>query len=144
MGDLDTRTSNALCVHDWVGDDECAYCEADQLRAALIVSRGQWIHSVNAQQCLAALGERPAHEPPGVQVCDECGWDNRRKDCVNCGAGLGHAQPPGAQWADAHPCQTCHGTGIDPTPLTKRAGDFEQAVAEYREAKRAYKESGDT
>lgn len=31
--------------------------EKERLRAALTVSRGQWIHSVNAQQCLAALDE---------------------------------------------------------------------------------------
>jgi hypothetical protein len=28
-----------------------------RLRAALTISRGQWIHSVNAVQCLEALGE---------------------------------------------------------------------------------------
>jgi len=28
-----------------------------RLRAALTISRGQWIHSVNAIQCLEALGE---------------------------------------------------------------------------------------
>lgn len=29
----------------------------DKLRAALTISRGQWIHSVNRNQCLEALGE---------------------------------------------------------------------------------------
>jgi hypothetical protein len=29
--------------------------ERDELRNALVVSRGQWIHSVNAEQCLQAL-----------------------------------------------------------------------------------------
>lgn len=31
--------------------------ENNRLREALSVSRGQWIHSVNAKQCLEALGE---------------------------------------------------------------------------------------
>lgn len=34
----------------------------DRLRAALLVSRGQWIHSVNAKQCLEALGENVAEK----------------------------------------------------------------------------------
>ena len=32
------------------------YDRINILEAALTVSRGQWIHSVNADQCLAALG----------------------------------------------------------------------------------------
>jgi hypothetical protein len=32
---------------------------ARELREALLVTRGQWIHSVNAGICLAALGEKP-------------------------------------------------------------------------------------
>jgi nitrogen fixation protein FixH len=39
--------------------------ENERLRAALTVSRGQWIHSVNAKQCLDALGE------PALDVSDE-------------------------------------------------------------------------
>jgi uncharacterized coiled-coil DUF342 family protein len=31
-----------------------------ELEAALSCTRGQWIHSVNAKQCLAALGENGA------------------------------------------------------------------------------------
>ena len=34
-----------------------ALSEIVSLRAALTMSRGQWIHSVNAAQCLKALGE---------------------------------------------------------------------------------------
>ena len=34
--------------------------EVERLRAALSISRGQWIHSVNAKQCMEALGDSPA------------------------------------------------------------------------------------
>lgn len=30
---------------------------APDLLAALVISRGQWIHSVNAEQCLAAIAK---------------------------------------------------------------------------------------
>lgn len=32
----DLRTEDQLCIHDWVGDDACAYCKLDTLRAAAI------------------------------------------------------------------------------------------------------------
>lgn len=35
----------------WRGADEI-----ERLRAALSVSRGQWIHSANAEQCMNAMG----------------------------------------------------------------------------------------
>lgn len=34
-----------------------AAAKIQKLEAALSVSRGQWIHSINAKQCLEALGE---------------------------------------------------------------------------------------
>lgn len=44
----------------------CPFCKNDQLRAenvmlryALTVSRGQWIHSANKDQCLEALNTTP-------------------------------------------------------------------------------------
>ena len=36
-------------------DNEYLIADRDRLRAALEASRGQWIHSVNGAQCLAAL-----------------------------------------------------------------------------------------
>ena len=49
------------CIPDKVRGDMDKVIEQDaeieRLRAALEISRGQWIHSVNASQCLAALGE---------------------------------------------------------------------------------------
>jgi hypothetical protein len=71
----------------------------------------------------------------------------------------GHAQPPPAalkrlsdarlNWGVGCGCDCVVCGELDEEirnvlGITKRAGDFEQAVAEYREAKRAYKESGDT
>lgn len=35
--------------------------ENEELHEALSACRGQWIHSVNRQQCLAALGEEDEH-----------------------------------------------------------------------------------
>lgn len=47
---------------------ESLHLENDKLREALSISRGQWIHSVNAFQCLEALGEEvpPCHVPDCV------------------------------------------------------------------------------
>jgi hypothetical protein len=42
---------------------EWAAKQIELLRNALSVSRGQWIHSVNANQCLEALGELSPSEP---------------------------------------------------------------------------------
>lgn len=40
---------------EWVSFEDHRV-EIERLRAALSVSRGQWIHSVNAEQCMIALG----------------------------------------------------------------------------------------
>lgn len=44
--------------------------EIERLRAALSASRGQWIHSVNARQCLEALGEAQ-DEPKAAPLTNE-------------------------------------------------------------------------
>jgi hypothetical protein len=54
--------------------------EIERLRAALTISRGQWIHSVNAAQCLAALemsdcahSYYQSQKHNGKWLCQHCG-----------------------------------------------------------------------
>ena len=35
---MDKVIMNKLCVHDWVGDDDCQYCLVDELRQALFTA----------------------------------------------------------------------------------------------------------
>jgi hypothetical protein len=54
-------------------------CEDSDTRAGL-EDLQEWLNAVIDD--ILPQTAAPAH------VCDACGWDNRRKDCVNCGAGL--------------------------------------------------------
>lgn len=55
---------------------DCALAREIELRAALSISRGQWIHSVNAAQCLEALGE-PVHDYVRNRAADETAGEQK-------------------------------------------------------------------
>lgn len=71
--------------------------ETDKLSAALTVSRGQWIHSVNARQCLEALGV-PPDEPAERQkwpTTDPATAYDPKPSCPLCGRTDNHTHTAG-------------------------------------------------
>lgn len=98
MNDI-TRTSKDLCEHDWVGDDYCAYCDADAardmltdarleldaLRAALGVDYEphQSLHERMLDAANHKRVDRTAHEPPPA-LADALAYLTEARRYIEC------------------------------------------------------------
>jgi len=105
MNDI-TRTSKELCEHDWVGDDFCAYCDADAARDMLTDAR------LELDELRQALGvDYEPHQSLRERMLDSANHKRIERGvqgpCPNCGAKwasveLSSTHEPRAQLVKAH------------------------------------------